>query len=483
MKEREISLIDLIFEIILKWRMIIVFMVIGGILLGGYSYLQSAKNIEVQKNQSQNVLSDTEILVGLEEKLTVEEKTHVKAALGYASYDEYYNASLLMQIDGNNTPTTELIFRVTAPDARTEDALVRVYEQLFDTGISAWLVQEGMDVTDAAKINELIITENEEITQLVQSFMEKNGSVYVRVVHVNEDKCKELARQVIEYVFAQKKNLEKVYGTHEVALVNETFATVINEELLSNQRTVVINIYNSMTYVDKLKNAFSSEQKQYYDLLKKGVSIVATDDNVSAPMPAPVAVDLSPSVSVKYVLLGMILFAFLYVFYVFMIYIFNNKLRASDNLAELYPMVQLGTISTRDGKKKFLGFVDGWILSIRNRNKRKFTLEEATEISAVAIKMAVKKVDGKEVCFVGCDIKKNTQDVCNDITSILEKEDIKVTVLDNFLYNAEELEKLSDAKCAVLIEKTGSTMYEEVAKELELLERNNINVLGGILVD
>lgn len=39
---------------------------------------------------------------------------------------------------------------------------------------------------------------------------------------------------------------------------------------------------------------------------------------------------------------------------------------------------------------------------------------------------------------------------------------------------------LSDA---VLVEKAGSTMYDEVAKELELMERYNINVLGGILAE
>ena len=57
MKEREISLVDLIFDILLKWRMIIVAMVIGGVLLGGYSYMQSAKTIEIQAEQSSKAVS------------------------------------------------------------------------------------------------------------------------------------------------------------------------------------------------------------------------------------------------------------------------------------------------------------------------------------------------------------------------------------------------------------------------------------------
>ena len=45
------------------------------------------------------------------------------------------------------------------------------------------------------------------------------------------------------------------------------------------------------------------------------------------------------------------------------------------------------------------------------------------------------------------------------------------------------MDRLTDVQCAVLVETVGSTMYDEVTKELELLKRNNINVLGGILVD
>lgn len=36
---------------------------------------------------------------------------------------------------------------------------------------------------------------------------------------------------------------------------------------------------------------------------------------------------------------------------------------------------------------------------------------------------------------------------------------------------------------AVLVEKVGSTLYNEVAGELELLKRQGITVLGGIIVE
>ena len=152
-------------------------------------------------------------------------------------------------------------------------------------------------------------------------------------------------------------------------------------------------------------------------------------------------------------------------------------------MAELYDIVQLGVVSTVGGKKKFLGFVDNLIIKLRDRNKRQFTKEESEEIVAVAIKMAVKKLGDKEVSFVGCDIKKYTEEISNEIKVLLEKEGIAVSVVDNILYNAENLEKLENIKNVVLLEKVGFTMYDEVEQELEVMKRYNINVVGAVLVD
>ena len=73
--------------------------------------------------------------------------------------------------------------------------------------------------------------------------------------------------------------------------------------------------------------------------------------------------------------------------------------------------------------------------------------------------------------------------VCESLKAALEKEQISVSVLDNVLYDAEAMAKMSAMQGAVLVEKSGSTLYNEVASELELLKRQDIRVLGGIIVE
>lgn len=474
-KERVISLDELFFEILLKWRMIIIFMIIGGVLFGGYSYFQSTQNAETQKNQA--MMSDADILNTLENTLTDREKVLARVALEHSAYSEYYNESLLMHIDANNVPTMDLVFDVKTLEEKTRENLVEIYEQSFETGVSDWLFQNGMEEAKAFQANELIITENEIKKQLKQTLDEKDGIISIKVVHVDEDSCKALAKQVKEYVFAQKGRLEEIYGPHEVILVSESYARLVNADLLEYQRSILANIQASNTYYEQLTSKFSATQIEYMDLFKKSkmdeTESVQTNEIVSA----------NPSINLKYVLLGMVLFAFIYVFYAFGAYILNNKLHTNDDLNELYGIVQLGTIYTENSKKRFLGFIDAGLIAIRDRNKRKFTEDETEEIVAVAIKMAVKKSGDKAVGFIGCDVKKQTEEKFNSIRELLEKEDIKVTMLDNVLYNAEQMEKLANISNVVLIEKAGSTMYDEVTKELELIERYNINVLGGILVE
>ena len=48
---------------------------------------------------------------------------------------------------------------------------------------------------------------------------------------------------------------------------------------------------------------------------------------------------------------------------------------------------------------------------------------------------------------------------------------------------AANLKKLEKAKGAVLIETIGKTMYTEILQELQLLDRQQIKVLGGIMVE
>ena len=103
------------------------------------------------------------------------------------------------------------------------------------------------------------------------------------------------------------------------------------------------------------KEAFAEEQKQYYDLLAQNDSEIVDTTQEAAAESVTVQ---KPSISIKYVVLGAVIFAFVYAMILCLMYIFNGKLRASDELQNLYHIPQMGLI-VKDSKKKLLP--DRWV--------------------------------------------------------------------------------------------------------------------------
>ena len=105
------------------------------------------------------------------------------------------------------------------------------------------------------------------------------------------------------------------------------------------------------------------------------------------------------------------------------------------------------------------------------------------ELAIAAVKIACDKNGLNHVCLMGCNLKEGADAVCENIRQALQKEQIEVEDHENVLYDAEAMEKLEQEKGVVLVEKASSTLYNEVTKEIELLKRQDIAVLGGIVVE
>lgn len=511
MKEREISLIDLFVEILLRWRVVVIAMLVGGILLGGVSYVQSVrlattqraelaeaeKQLATQKEQleKEQLEKDEESVwkkadrLWLEEQLTETQIANVNAVLLNEKLlnekTTYQNESVLMQIDPFYVPRTELTFYISSDDLEKTYNIEKVYEDILTSTALYTYVQEKGAVE--ANLNELISLERSSYGQ-----MQGCDTVRVAVLHSDEAICQSMANAIIEYVQQQQPQLERTLGSHDVELLSQSFGTVMSTDILTQQRNCATDINNLSSAAMKLRDTFVEAEWRYYNYLKEGQATVDPEHmDPEADEQAP-ATDSSvitlptvttPGVSMTYVILGMILFAFVYVFVIFMMYIFNNKLRSTDSLQDIYSIPQLGIVSGEQKKKKFLGIIDEWILKLRYRNQRRFTAEEATNLATVATKIAVKKQGINKVCLMGCNLAGDALNTCEQIKARLSAEGTEIQILSNVLYDAEVMEELADAQGAVLVETVGSTLYEEIVKELELLNRQNITVLGGIVVE
>lgn len=493
MAEREINLVDLIVDILSHWRGLLVCMLVGALLLGGFSYVRSYKSTDAVQTEGglfNETMSPEERLEELEELLTDTEKMAVSTVLDdeqeIAKHQQYVEDSVLMQMDPYHIPKRELIYKIQMDDMGQSYMLRTVYADLVNgVGILQW-VEEQAGISSASA-DELISGEGKTgITVLngVQETESGSDCLKVTIRHYDEKECERLAQCVKDYIEQQHELLSQELGEHEVALLSESASIVMD----TGVRDLQINYSNTkidfMINIARSKEAFTEEQRAYYALLTDGGYIPEIEDDSKAeiePEAEPEPVAAKPSVSVKYVAVGAVLFAFIYAGILFVIYVLNGKLRTVDELQRLYNISQLGLIVKDEGKKKF--FIDRWIAALRNWNKRQFTRAQSLELAAVAIKISAGKQELDIIYLMGCDLKAGADVVCQELRERLAKENIAVRILDNVLYDAGTMEELESAKGIVLVEKATSTMYNEILNELELASRQGIKVLGGIVVE
>lgn len=492
MEEREIDLLDMIADILSHWRGLVVALVIGAVLMGGLSYVKSYQNIQNIQN-AQPIEEETTLdaatvekqLMQLEETLEESQKAAVLTTMDdereYIWKENYAENSVYMQLDPFNIAQRQLVYQIRTTEENQNQSLGTTYGDVLDNvGMYNW-VEEKTGVP-AAYVKELItVSTTSAISIANDQFAGTVGTdrLKITVIQKDEESCKELSDAVKAYVEQQKATLATEVGNHELILLSESAGMTLGMDVMNRQIDYGNQVSNLRSGIASAKAGFTADQAKYYDLLtwEEGMdeAEIVQKDTVEEQ-----TVAVSPSVSKKYILLGAVLFAFVYAGILFLVYIFNSKLRVSDELQNLYHIPQIGVV-VKDSKKKFI--LDKWVDDLRHYGKRKFDAEQSMELAFAAVKIAAVKNKLNTICLMGCNLEAGAGSVCENLKTALEKEGINVTVLDNVLYNAESMEKIEAMTGVVLVEKVGSTLYNEIANELALLKRQDVAVLGGIIVE
>lgn len=516
MREREISLLDLFVEILLHWRMALGFMLIGGILLGGFSYVRSREQQQTREARQQAAearLRAVEAQFRTLEKqwdLSLEERMEQWEARGiflsdelddtqfkriyavlelkrhYEKWIEYQQHSYLMQMDSLNVQQADLSFVVRAEDADCAYGAENAYERLLTSTLFYEYAEERCGLGEG--VNELISLSRSPSSMPQSSIIVLD----VQILYDDADICSALADAVEEFIQQQQKELEQTIGSHEITCISRSQGKVLGKTVAESQNSYASVLYSLSNYYSTLLRSFDDKERAYYEYLLAGspadnpidesAEPEMPEDETKAEEPGAVTVAAGAKVSVKYVLFGAVLFAGIYACVLFMKYIMNNRLRSTDNLCEIYGIPQIGTVPA-SSRTRFLGAVDQWILKLRYHNQRRFSQEESVGLAAVAVKMAARKKGAESVCLLGCELKGNTLEICGQIKEQLKAAGLEVNTLSNVLYDAEAMEQLGSVGNVVLVETAGVTLYDEILKELELLQRQEITVLGGIVAE
>ena len=472
-EEQEIDLIDLLFELLMHWRGMVVSMLVVAVLAAGYSFLSSKMSAD-HARQQQEMLSQqieqiqqegTSSAESVDEDMKETEKLEVQKLLIYeelyAKKQEYYDNSYLLKCDANSMYQVTLTYTVNTTNRTTACDIQQIYGRTI--GTSALLQQ----LSDASGVP---FTTIGELIGVSADNPDRGSKIFsVTLTAPNQEMADALTKVTQQYIKNLQKQLRGDGYEHTLDEVCDSQGPVVLGWLVDQQESVQNSILSYESTIASLRDSLSSKSKiwDYY----------ITQGGVSEPIP-------KVKISLKITLIGAILGIFLYAAVICVQYLMNSTLKRSDDLNQLYRLAALGRVTLpKEGKKLPFQQVDNFILSLRNRNKTLLTETQATELAYTQTALTAKKAGARRVCMVGACLKDETLRICEEIKAKLEQDGFQIEILPDVLYSAQSAEKLDDTEAAVFVETVAGTRYEQMDEELAILSRLGIPALGCITVE
>ncbi len=477
MEEKEIDLLDLLADVLSHWRGVLVWMIIGALVFGAVDYMMSVNVIKEVEEQAAEDFPGEEITTELiAESIVARELQEAQRTAVLITIDDeeelekrkkYGDVSIVLDMDPYKIPRVELVYELALISPQENHMVANVYQDVLSgSGLFVYIQEKtGIDATAARELISISARTNKDYLDEYQKLIVGKDSMKISVMHVDEATCKQLAETVKDYLNQVYEEITDSIGEHEIVLISENAGLVMDMDVLDKQ----VNYRNSLLTLEntiaKAYDGFTDEQILYYNLLTGKEEV---------------EVNTKADLSLKMVVIGAIVFAFLYAGIWMVLYVINGKLRACDNLNSIYGIATLGVVTAAGKKKK--KFMDATIEKIRNTGRRVPSFEDSMELATTAAKLEVTNKEIAEVCILGCDLEAASQ-VCEKLTASLEKDNIKVTKLNNILGDAAAMDSIQSVKTAILVEKAGSSSYRDIEEEIKLLKRQDITILGGIIVE
>lgn len=504
----EISFADLFRNLLKKWRVVLICMLVCMLAGGAYGYVAPSKSGRSSASGTQTASAGKK-LQSQKSKLSAAEAREVEMAvqaylstmLTYGERVEYAKDSIRMNLDPTSVPTCMLSYSIS--DYSTDEQIVDLAINEADNCIALYTNEiNNVKLTD--KLREVLGPEisDSNISELIEVTKGGLSIMNVAVMASTKEDAEKMAAIVDEYVMSV---YEKVRAgcEHTLKKAGENFYYGYNHTLFTRQRDFKDSLFATEKAVVTFQTSLTSDQKTYYAALltaakkeydKSGSMDVdallngsATEENASdtATKADTSSTTSKKKLNKKYVLGGVAGGAFMALAVCAVIYLMSSCLKTKKDLAGAFELAVIGEIVPEDAYKKPFGKVDRLI--DRVFLGKVMRTDPGAELDMVTrdISISAVRAGAGSLCISGtCD----AADVCSlkDLISksgrgeIFEKGTVKP--LKSPLHSADSLDELASSDAVVLVEKAGKSRYEDIAEMIDICGRYGVKILGSVVV-
>lgn len=475
-EEREISLVDLFWKVMMGWKAWLTCGIVFAVLLAGVSYLRSLQSYRtqlaewetLQNAQSEDGVSD----------LTMEEEEEVRSAAytsrNLISEKQYFEESILMQLDPYQENVLTLLYTVTPSDETTGAETVATnevaaYVSYAQGGGLAEEIGEALGLdTDVKYLNELISVTygSPNITNSTTNSTMVITSFTIRFIYDKAEDMEAISGAVQEALQSQVPAISETLGDHTLTLVSETITVEADTDLAKQQIAMQEQISKHEDSLDTMMTDFTDAQK----LLVTGAQEEAGGQQQELAQPTAASVDY------KYPLIGFVLGVFLVAAWIFCKSAFSSRLQSTDELEQLYHLRLLGVLQNR---REAAG-LDRLLLNIKNRNHKQISEETEFRVMTSNLELICKANDVHSLFLTGTEIERMSRAWVEQFTARMKESGVDVVYGENVCYDEAALRKAAETGCAVLVEMCGGSIYSEIEKEIKTLTEQKVTILGCI---
>ena len=482
--EIDIEIKDLLWELLRRWRLIVVLALCCGIGLTAYQYridMNKKDVVTVKKSQEE-----------LEKAMGTQDLDEVTAAVALKrQIDEksaYMEASELMHINPYAENVIVLQYYVNAElEAVASDVAEACVAYVENGHLAQDIIDSSADEQGVMYVAELLSIVKEEGNVYINAKDTKESvnlslhgtdvshSFDIKVVGTTAERAESLAVGVKAAVQEYSMFIEPTIGEHHVQLVKETASVIVDQELAELQTGNATGIKNISNNLDSMKNEMTGDQISLY-VYRTTVTEPTTSGTVAAT-------EKIVTISFKHMLIGIFVGVILACALIFALYLFAVALRNSEEVKTLYNVKVLGRINDSEfEKKKLFGVVDALVVKLQNIGKKTLTYEQELQMICANIALDCHKNNRSEVVFSSSVEEKLSQEILRAIVEKCGEKGICVTMVNAINYDAEALETLAKVGSVVFIEKKRVSLYDELYKEITICKENDINVLGMVVL-
>lgn len=479
-KERKIYCKNLIVYVLRKWRSILIWMLIFSVALNGLAIMKSYKAMRnsQQYSNEENVSSYAEGLTD-DSKEKVEEtyKLYVNYQKTLSDLLNYYSNSIKMQIDPNNVAVTSIQYRIENPQ-KTDDIILAYSNKILSSN-SCEKIKENIGLKeDANYINELIevkreLENNKEDTV---NLTNKDSSVMlIQIIAPDQGYSEKIADVIESEINEYTEEVQSTIGKFELTKIGRNFSGCVDSELMEEQNEFVTNINSVKNAIDLLENSLDANEQTYFKKLinaeEEKVTVTESDGNTVKV------------ISIKYIILGLIVGGFLCVFWYMIKYLLSIYLKTDQEIEDYYEVQVLEKFDSVERVRENKNVIDRFINGLFGKKNDKSELDKIQLVCTKIIVLA-RKNNMTHIHVTGISKSEDVENIKKLLVDNLIKENILtvssgVSIIDN----VESLKYLSQSEGVILVEQVGKVLFEDLGKEINICSRNNVEVIGAIVVE